>query len=89
MNGNGTPPRKDWRDLPEWIDIRLASELSGYNSDYLRRVMRQGKIAAEKRGTMWWIDRDSLRAYVATVEALGTKKFDPRGAPELAKQGEE
>lgn len=84
MHGNGTRAI-DWNTMPEWIDIRQASELSGYNSDYLRRVMRQGKIDAQKRGTMWWIDRDSLREYMATVEALGTKKFDPRGAFEPTK----
>lgn len=85
MNSNGSSPApvKDWADLPEWIDIRQASEISGYNSDYLRRVMRQGKIKAQKRGTMWWIDRDSLQAYVALMEALGEKRYDPRGLPQV------
>lgn len=85
MNSNGSSPAvaKDWADLPEWIDIRQASEASGYNPDYLRRVMRQGKIAAQKRGTMWWIDRESLQAYVALMESLGEKRFDPRGLPQI------
>lgn len=79
MNSNGSSPAKDWAILPEWIDTRQASEQSGYTADYLRQLMRDGKIAAQKRGTMWWIDRDSLRAYVELVEALGSKKHSPHG----------
>ncbi len=68
--------------MPEWIDIRQASEASGYSLTYLRRVMRQRRIKAEKRGTMWWIDKVSLLQYIATVEALGNKKYSPHGIPE-------
>ncbi len=76
---NGSAPRSKGKKLPEWIDIRRASEESGYTPDYLRQLMRDRKIIAEKHGTMWWIDPDSLRAYVATVEALGSKKYSPHG----------
>lgn len=81
MNSNGSSPApiKEWADLPEWIDVRQASELSGYSLTYLRRIMRDGRIEAKKRGTMWWIDRESLRAYLAIVEALGSKKHSPHG----------
>jgi hypothetical protein len=41
--------------------------------------MREGKIAGEKKGQMWWIDRDSLQAYLALMESLGRRKHDPRG----------
>ncbi len=80
MNSNGnTPAAIDWASMPEWIDIRQASNETGYSPVYLRRVMQKGKIIAEKRGTMWWVDRDSLRAYMALVESLGKKKFSPHG----------
>lgn len=82
MNSNGSSPApaaKEWATLPEWIDVRQASEESGYTADYLRQLMRDGKIDAKKRGTMWWIDPGSLRAYVAMVEELGSKKHSPHG----------
>lgn len=80
----GNPRRKDWRDLPEWITTDEAAALSGYHPEHVRWLARGGKIGAEKKGRDWWINRDKLREYLATVEALGTRKYDPRGAPELA-----
>lgn len=79
MTNNGRTPAVDWATMPEWIDIRQASEESGYTADYLRQLMRDGKIDAKKRGTMWWIDPNSLRAYMEAVEALGSKKHNPHG----------
>ena len=88
MNENGNTPAVDWATMPEWIDVKLASQQSGYTADYLRQLMRQGRIKGDKRGTMWWINRDSLQEYLATIEALGSKKHDPRGAPELTHESE-
>ncbi len=75
MASNGTAPkRKDWADLPEWITTDEAAEISGYHPEYVRYLAREGRIGAEKKGRDWWIDRDKLREYLATVQALGTKK---------------
>jgi hypothetical protein len=35
---------------------------------------------------MWWVDRESVQSYIAEMEALGPKKFDPRGLPQLASE---
>jgi excisionase family DNA binding protein len=66
--------------LPDWITTQEAAELSGFHPEYVRRLARQGKIGAEKKGRDWWIDRDVLHAYLQTVEDLGPQKFDPRGS---------
>ena len=85
MNGNSTPRAIDWATMPEWITTEEAAELGGYHPEHVRRLARQGKIGAEKRaGHDWWIDRDKFRVYLAMIESLGPKKYDPRGAPELA-----
>ena len=90
MNGNGhTPTAMDWSVMPEWITTEEAAEISGYHPEHVRWLARGGKIGAEKKGRDWWIDRDKLREYLETVEALGTKKYDPRGTPELAKHEDE
>lgn len=65
-------------DLPDWITTQEAAELSGYHPEYVRRLARQGKIGAEKKGRDWWIDRDVLHSYLQTVEDLGPQKYDPR-----------
>ena len=52
----------------------------GFLVNYIRRLMRRGTIAGRKAGTMWWVDRDSLREYLEAVEELGAQKFTPYGA---------
>jgi hypothetical protein len=36
--------------LPNWITTQYAAELSGFRPEYVRRLARQGKIGAEKKG---------------------------------------
>ena len=67
------------RHLPDRITTQEAAKLSGFHPEYVRRLARQGKIAAEKKGRDWWIDRDVLHSYLQTVEDLGPQKYDPRG----------
>ena len=83
MPTNGRNRPLDWASMPDWITTAEAVDISGYHSDYLRRLMREGKIAGEKKGQMWWIDRDSLQSYLAQMESLGSRKHDPRGQPVL------
>lgn len=78
MNDNGHRPVIDWSKMPDWITTEEAAEISGYHVNYIRRLMRQGKLNGRKAG-VWWIDKASLRAYLELVEDLGPKRFDPRG----------
>ena len=68
---------RDWDSMPEWITTEEAAGLSGYHVNYIRRLMRQGKITGRKAGLMWWIDRESLRAYLQAIAELGLEKFNP------------
>ena len=67
----------DWATMPEWITAEEAAELSGYHVNYIRRLMRQQKVTGRKAGLMWWVDRDSMRAYLEKVKELGSQKFTP------------
>ena len=73
------PVLRGWEDLPEWITTQEAADLSGYTVDYIRKLMRQGRVKGSFRGVMWWVDKDSLKAYLDMVKVLGTKRFHPRG----------
>ncbi|HEY64245.1 MAG TPA: helix-turn-helix domain-containing protein [Caldilineae bacterium] len=64
--------------MPEWISVKEAAEISGYKPAYLRQLIRQGRISAERKGTMYWIDRSSLQAYVDEMKRLGTQRFNWR-----------
>ncbi|HEY62934.1 MAG TPA: helix-turn-helix domain-containing protein [Caldilineae bacterium] len=64
--------------MPEWISVQEAAEISGYHIEYVRRLIRRGKLQAERKGPMYWIDRASLEAYLEEVERLGTQRFNWR-----------
>jgi excisionase family DNA binding protein len=61
----------------EWITTTEAAQLTGYNVRYLRQLVNQGKIRSVKRGGIFWIDRDSARAYADKMKQLGSAKHDP------------
>lgn len=62
----------------EWITTKEAARLTGYTAVYIRRLIRTKRVNALKRGRDWLIDRLSLMAYKARMEALGTQKHNPR-----------
>ncbi len=61
----------------DWITTTEAAELSGYHSEHLRELIREGKIKAQKFGIVWQISRKSLLAYVKAAEKSVDKR---RGA---------
>lgn len=63
----------------DWISTLEAAELSGYHAEHLRRLIRQGKIKVSRKGPMFWIDRQSLLAYLQ--ESKKTNKKDKRYGP--------
>ena len=79
MTTNGASPAADWADLADYITTEEAADLSGYHVNYIRRIMRQGKIKGRKAGIVWLIERPSLLEYLAKVNALGTRRFGPGG----------
>lgn len=70
---------KNGFNLADYITTEEAAELSGYHVNYIRRLMRKGTITGRKAGLMWWVERESLRAYLAKVEAAGSQRFGPGG----------
>lgn len=80
---------KDWAHLPDYITADEAAEISGYHVNYIRRIMRQGKVKGRKTALVWLIERDSLQAYLILVARLGTSRFGPGGIERaLQDQGE-
>ncbi|MBC7879584.1 MAG: helix-turn-helix domain-containing protein [Anaerolineales bacterium] len=58
----------------EWLTVNEAAELSGYNADHLRELIREGKIKAQKFSIVWMVDRKSLLAYKMKAQASGEKR---------------
>ncbi len=58
----------------EWLTVQEAAKLSGYNPEYITRLIRQGEIKARKFSIVWMVSRESLLAYVAKAQAMGEKR---------------
>lgn len=50
------------------ITVREASQETGYSTEYIRELCREGKVKAEKFGTVLVIDRASLIQYKRSQE---------------------
>jgi len=62
---------------PNWPTVRELSAEIGYHPEHIRRLIRQGKIEATKVGLLWFVNPDSMAAYVERVRH--TERGGPRG----------
>lgn len=65
--------------MADWISVTEAMRASGYDADYLRKLIRAGKIKARKIITVWQVDRVSLAAYIRQQEKRGGKRGPKKG----------
>ena len=64
--------------LDNYMSIDAASEYSGYNPQYFRKLMRAGAIEGIKVGQVWLVSIDSLNAYLKGVQRSGDRRYGPR-----------
>lgn len=62
----------------DWITTTEAAKLTGYHPEYLRELIRQGKINGRKFGTIWQVDKRSLVAYVEAAEQSQDNRWGPK-----------
>ena len=48
----------------QFLSSKEAARVSGYSSDYVSRLARQGKIIATRIGTQWFVDPNSLDKFL-------------------------
>ncbi len=61
------------------VTAQAASDLTGYNIQYVRRLVNMGRLKAIRVGRSWLIDVESLKAYLTVVVPAGDGRFGPRG----------
>jgi excisionase family DNA binding protein len=64
--------------MADWITTTEAAEISGYNAEYIRRLVRQGRLTAQKKGNAWWVDGKALQAYLKTAKKAADKRHGPK-----------
>jgi excisionase family DNA binding protein len=64
-------------EYSEWITIQEAADLSGYHPEYLRLLIREGKLDARKFGSVWAVNKKMLLSY----RTIADKSVDGRHGP--------
>lgn len=62
----------------EWLTVQEAAKLTGYHAEYLRIMIREGKIRARKFGPIWAINKPSLLKYLQFAEKSVDRRHGPR-----------
>ena len=57
-----------------------AARLTGYHVNYIRRLIKAGRVRGKKWGRDWQVSRGSLLAHVRKVEKLGAKRGPKPGS---------
>jgi excisionase family DNA binding protein len=60
------------------ITVKNAAEITGYNPQYLRRLLRLGKLNGIQIGQVWLIKLNSLENYLSQIEVHGDHRYGPR-----------
>jgi len=67
---------------PQIIDnhmaVQSAAEFTGYNVQYLRRLLRAGKLSGTKIGQVWLIKLASLEAYFQERDSSSDRRCGPK-----------
>ncbi len=71
--------------MEDWITIYQAAELSGYNPDYIRQLIRAEKVLGRKWGLSWQVNRQSLEDYFKKAAKLG-KRRGPKHQPDVKRR---
>lgn len=60
--------------MEEWLTTNEAARLSGYELDYIRKLMRANLIQGRKWGQSWQVNRRSLLQFLKERDTLGKKR---------------
>ena len=60
------------------ISVKAAAFYSGYNVQYLRRLLRDGRLTGMKLGQNWLIDKGTFEAYLENSNLTEDKRFGPK-----------
>lgn len=71
---------KKMPELPKWKSwtVAEASQETGYNPEYIRRLIRNEDVEAVKVGNVWLIKIDSLMDYINAATQLDDGRYGPK-----------
>lgn len=67
--------------LERHISVKATAEHIGYNEQYLRRLLRNGRLEGIKIGQVWLIELASLEAHLTNGRTGKDNHFGPQRVP--------
>ncbi len=75
MNTNYLP---QLNQFGKYVTIQAASVISGYNTQYLRRLLRDEKLEGIKVGQVWLVELPSLQTYLSLAMSSNDLRYGPK-----------
>ncbi len=66
------------KDLDSYLTVKSAADFSGYNQQYLRRLLRENVFRSRRIGQLWLIERDDFLKYLANAKQSYDKRYGPQ-----------
>ena len=60
------------------LSVKTESDHSNYSQQYLRRLLRMGRLAGSKLGQVWLVEMETLEAYLFRVGNSQDRRFGPK-----------
>jgi len=60
--------------MEDWLTTYEATRVSGYELDYIRKLIRAQKIMGRKWGQSWQVSRQSLLKFIEDRKKQGEKR---------------
>ena len=64
--------------LNNYISVQVADKYIGYSLQYLRRLLRNGKLGGIKIGQLWLVDKATLDVCLTRVQNTTDQRFGPK-----------
>jgi excisionase family DNA binding protein len=64
--------------LNNHISVQVAASYSGYSTQYLRRLLRTGKLEGIKIGQLWLVDKGAFDFYIEQAQDATDQRFGPK-----------
>ena len=61
--------------LNNHISVQVAASYSGYSTQYLRRLLRNGKVEGTKIGQLWLVEKGDLDLYIEQAQDATDQRF--------------
>jgi hypothetical protein len=62
----------------EYLTVRSAADISGYNEQYIRRLLREEVFLSTRIGQIWMKNQDSFLEYLDNAKQSKDKRFGPQ-----------